>query len=95
MKRYLFIAVFVVSFFASGMPVCSAAEAGYTLVEATYTVQAQDTLQSIAVEYMAKNTYGEREVHEFMAGIRQLNEDLVTGTIHTGEVIRINYWVKK
>ena len=78
--------------FDSALP---GSRAGLSLVEASYTVQAADTLQSIAAEYMQKNTYGKREIREFIEGIRQLNEQLVNGSIHTGEVIRINYWIKK
>ena len=74
---------------------CQAAEVDYVLVEASYTVQASDTLQSIAAAYMQKNTYGKREIREFTEGIRELNEQLVTGTVHTGDIIRINYWIKK
>ena len=92
MKKVLLMAAVIMMIFTAN---CSAAEKNYTLVEATYTVQAADTLQSIAAEYMQKNTYGEREIHEFAEGIRQLNEQLVTGSLHTGDVIRINYWVKK
>ena len=74
---------------------CQAAEPDYLLVEASYTVQAADTLQSIAAEYMQKDTYGKREIRELIEGMRQLNEQQVNGSIHTGEVIRINYWIKK
>ena len=74
---------------------CQAAEVDYVLVEASYTVQASDTLQSIAAAYMQKNTYGKREIREFTEGIRELNEQLVIGTVHTGDIIRINYWIKK
>ena len=34
----------------------------YQLVEVEYTVQAGDSLDSIAQAYMAKNTYGPREL---------------------------------
>ena len=90
-KLWLMLMVLMMIFTAN----CLAAEKNYLLVEAAYTVQAADTLQSITAEYMQKNTYGERELHEFVKGIRQFNEQLVTGSLHVGDVIRINYWVKK
>jgi len=72
-----------------------AAEKNWNLVEVTVTVKSGDTLESIAREYMKKNTYGPREIHEFIDGIRELNEWLLKRDIRTGDTLRINYWEKR
>ena len=44
---------------------------------------------------MEKNTYGPRELREFIEGIRELNEWLLQRDIAAGDTLRINYWEKK
>ena len=73
---------------------CEAAEKSWTFMEDTYVVQKGDTLNSVAEEYMKKNTYGAREIREFTAGIKQLNEWLLTRELTPGDELRINYWTK-
>ena len=67
----------------------------YQLVEAEYTVQAGDSLESIAQAYMAKNTYGPRELKEFKSGIVQLNDWLLTRDLQAGDNVKVNYWVSQ
>jgi len=72
-----------------------AADRNWNFVEASYTVQHGDTLEKIAEKYMEKNTYGPRELREFIEGIRELNEWLLQRDIAAGDTLRINYWEKK
>jgi len=72
--------------------VCLASD--WSLKEEIYTVKAGDTMESIAQEYMKKNTYGPRESHEFIEGILELN-NMSVADIHVGDKLRINYWIKK
>ena len=66
------------------------------LVEVTYTVKEGDTLRDISEKYLQFNTGGRRYILEFEHGIRELNPELWNDvTIYPGQVIRINYWVKK
>ena len=65
----------------------------YRLVEAEYSVQAGDSLDSIAQAYMAKNTYGPREIREFKSGIVQLNTWLLDRDVQAGDTVRVNYWI--
>ena len=67
----------------------------YQLVEVEYTVQAGDSLDSIAQAYMAKNTYGPRELKEFKSGIVQLNTWLLDRDVQAGDTVRVNYWVRE
>lgn len=67
------------------------------LVEDIYTVKQGDTLWSIASNYMDKNTYGPRNIREFMSGIVELNYDRIfkgrePALIYPGDELRINYW---
>ena len=66
----------------------------WTVVHVSYEVQDGDTLQSVAENYLKKNTYGEREINEFREGIRELNDWLLTRDMKKGDVLRINYWEK-
>lgn len=71
---------------------------GGKLVEDTYTVREGDTLWSISAKYMEKNTYGPRDIREFMSGIVELNYDrMFTGRepalIYPGDELRIHYWM--
>jgi len=65
----------------------------WKLVEDTYVVQSGDTLKSIAQTYIEKNTYGPRNIDEFIEGILELN-DMAATDIHVGSKLRINYWTK-
>ena len=66
----------------------------WTVVHVSYEVQDGDTLQSVAENYLKKNTYGERDINEFREGIRELNDWLLTRDMQKGDVLRINYWEK-
>lgn len=70
------------------------AASSYELVEDTYTAKPGDSLNSIALTYMSKNTYGAREFKEFKAGIVELNPWLLKRDVRSGDVVRINYWVE-
>ena len=94
MKKALVILLAAVFVSFAGMD-CEAAEKNYELVETTYTVQTGDTLNHIAQVYMAKNNYGPREIREFTAGIKELNDWLLKREVKTGDELHINYWVKK
>lgn len=72
-----------------------AAEKHYELIEAVYQVKEGDTLDGVAKEYMAKNTYGPREIREFTSGIKELNEWLLQRDVRPGDTLHINYWIKK
>lgn len=65
----------------------------YQLVEAEYTAQAGDSLDTIAAAYMEKNTYGPREIREFKSGIVQLNDWLLQRDVQAGDTVRVNYWI--
>lgn len=72
----------------------------YQLVEETYIVRYGDTLWSIAGKYMDKNTYGRRDIREFISGIVELNYNRTfkgrePALIYPGDELRVNYWVKK
>ena len=87
MKRFILTIAFMMAF----QNICFASS--WTLVEDTYTVKAGDTLTSIAQQYIQKNTYGQRNIDEFIEGIMELN-DMTATDIHVGDKLRINYWVK-
>jgi hypothetical protein len=70
------------------------AASSYALVEDAYTAKYGDSLNSIALTYMSKNTYGAREFKEFKAGIIELNPWLLERDIRPGDKVRINYWVE-
>lgn len=67
------------------------------LVKDSYTVQKGDTLWSISETYLKKNTGGRRYILEFQEGIKELNPWLLDtrGQVQPGDVLHINYWVKK
>ena len=94
MKKAFVVAMAVLFISLGGMN-AEAAEKNWNLVEVTVTVKSGDTLESIAQEYIKKNTYGAREIHEFIDGIRELNEWLLKRDIRTGDTLRINYWEKR
>ena len=67
------------------------------LVEDSYTVQKGDTLWSISETYIKNKTVVLRYILEFQEGIKELNPWLLDtrGQVQPGDVLRINYWVKK
>lgn len=67
------------------------------LIEDSYTVKQGDTLRSIAWTFLEKNTGGRRYILEFEQGIVELNPWIKENgyTIHPGDRIRVNYWIKK
>lgn len=75
---------------------CGYYDGNQELVETTYTVKKGDTLRGISEAYLPLNTGGRRYILEFEQGIREINPELWhTVTIQPGQVIKINYWVKK
>lgn len=88
MKRVIFLLMAMMIMVTS---TCLASS--YQLVEAEYTAQAGDSLDTIAETYMAKNTYGPREIREFKSGIVQLNEWLLDRDVQAGDTVRVNYWI--
>lgn len=72
---------------------CQATVPEYEYIVEEYTVQAGDTLDSIAREFITKNTYGQREIREFTAGIKELNNILPGDEVSQGQVIKISYWI--
>ena len=87
----------MVAMFFTLVCVASSTEAAskpWVLVEDTYVVQPKDTLNSIAVVFMSKNTYAQREIREFTEGIKELNPELDKREVISGETLHINYWIK-
>lgn len=70
--------------------VVSAAASGI-LCEEEYTVKEGDTLDSIAREFIEKNTYSIREFKEFREGIKESN-NMTDNNIYVGQVLIIHYW---
>ncbi len=77
---------------------CGNTEPKGAMVTETYTVQAGDTLWTIAEAYIVKNTGGSRYMPEFISGIEELNDELfrnrVPGDIRPGDKLVINYFIK-
>lgn len=58
----------------------------------SYTVQQNDTLQSIAECYILKNTGTKREINEFREGIREANYDVIGDSeVKPGQILQIGY----
>jgi nucleoid-associated protein YgaU len=79
--------------------VCGCTNPKGHLVTEQYTVQSGDTLWAISEVYMAKNTYGKRDIREFYHGIIENNYDAVfvdrvPGLIRPGDKLEINFWVR-
>lgn len=103
-KRALKKAAICAAIAAAGLLACGwkwglcSYDGNQVLIEDTYTVRKGDTLRSISEEFLMKNTGGRRYVLEFEQGIIELNPILqgkAGTTIHPGDKLRINYWVKK
>lgn len=82
---------------AAALFFCGMYEGDQVLVEDIHTVQQGETLWSISETYLQKNTGGRRYIMEFMEGIKELNPWIKEQgyTIHPGDKVRVNYWVKK
>lgn len=89
MRRLISVVVFLCVFSASA----ATGLAEPKLMEEHYTVVVGDSLDSITVSFMKKNTYGTREFYEFREGIRELNPWLMKRAVQLGDVLLINYWV--
>ena len=90
MKKTILILITVL--FISGT--CAAQP--YKFVHHEYTVQAGDTLDTIAENFCKKNTYGPRDIKEFRQGIIEINESLWTSTeVKEGQKIYINWFEKE
>jgi nucleoid-associated protein YgaU len=65
-----------------------------------YTVEQGDTLWGIADRFMAKNTYGRRDIREFYYNILEQNQDAVFKDrgphylIFPGDKLVVSYWEK-
>lgn len=67
----------------------------YEYIVELYTIRQEDTIDTIARKFIEKNTYGKREIREFTAGIRELNQILHDDEVGVGDVIKISYWISK
>jgi len=93
MKKAVLVAIslFLLTSVANAM---TPGEKAYCLVTENYTVQNNDTLDSITRRYIVKNTYGKREFHEFRDGIIELNYDIFKQRdIRKGDNLVITYWI--
>ena len=95
---------FIGIFLAAALVFCSGFDNkppdGYQHVTENYIVKSGDTLWSIAEKYMAKNTYGKRDIREFYHGIIEVNYDTVfkdrpDRAIHPGDNLEIHYWTSQ
>lgn len=93
LKNIIIFAVTIAAFTISFVSTVGA----YELIQTEYEVQEGDTLDSIAYEFMALNTYGQRDITEFEEGIVDLNYDELIENdweLEPGMELRINYWTK-
>lgn len=95
LKKILLLTIIMSCAFGVAMATATVpGEKPYRLVTENYVVQDGDTLDSIAMYYIKKNTYGPREINEFREGIRELNYDMIKdGDVKKGEMLKINYWI--
>ena len=78
----------------SGFNSSEATTPQWVLIHDVHYVMDGETLDQITKTYMAKNTYGPRDFKEFREGIIELNNLRdKTEELHTGQELRINYWV--
>lgn len=80
LKRFILVVTLVFTFAVN-----------WALIQDVHYVQEGETLDEITRTYMKKNTYGDREFHEFREGIIELNN--LHGEVVPGQKLRINYWV--
>lgn len=66
----------------------------WVLIHDVHYVMNGETLDEITEAYMKKNTYGPREFKEFREGIIELNNLRGKEELHTGQELKINYWVR-
>ena len=60
-----------------------------------YVTQPGDTLESIAVRFINRNTYSARQFNEFAEGIAETNPQYFMGknkVVPVGVRLKINYW---
>lgn len=71
----------------------------YQMVIEYYIVQDNDDLWKIASKYIDKNSYGTRDVREFIDGIKQINykkyPDIKGNLIRKNDKLEIHYFIKK
>lgn len=67
--------------------------ADYKYVVEDYIVQQGETVEDIAGKFILKNTYGPREIREFISGIRELNDIPNNEDVIQGQAIKISYWI--
>ena len=67
----------------------------YEYVVEDYIVQQDETVEDIAGKFILKNTYGPREIREFISGIRELNDISNNVDVIQGQTIKISYWIAK
>ena len=89
--------VIIIGILIASLASCGNADPKGTLITETYIVQPGDTLWIISEKYMAKNTYGPRDIREYYHGIIELNYDTVFANrpycmIYPGDELQINYW---
>lgn len=94
MKKIISLIVFCLILFSSAC-FASSLSKPWIFVQDVHLVRQGETLDSIAQDFMKKNTYGQREIHEFTEGIKELNPWLEKRDIHYANILYINYWIKK
>lgn len=71
----------------------------YIMVTEYYIVQDNDDLWQIASKYIDKNSYGTRDIREFIDGIKQINykkyPDIKGNLIRKNDKLEIHYWIRK
>ena len=77
--------------FAGFVAVVLATTTGFKTAD--YTVVEGDTLQTIAEQFVVRNTGTVRQIDEFTEGLRELNYSIIgDGEPLQGEILKINYW---
>ena len=94
MQKIIVTLVAIIVFLGAGTTAEAAKPTNWRYTEITYEVHENETLEDIAKVYIAKNTYAERELKEFMSGIVEMNDWLLERDVHAGDKLRIAYWEK-